>query len=183
MTKDNHLLGKFDLTGIPPAPRGVPQLEVTFEIDANGILTVGAVDKGTGATLFRAEHCWYACPWWSVSPCRYAAVDGACCPAPQAGRLSVSIAAHRQVREDRHQERQGKAKRGGDRAHGQGGRGLRRTGSFGQQDMLLAAWQDMYVVHVLDIAQAGHVLLNWLTLYGWLNALSCCAACRIICCC
>jgi len=48
MTKDNHLLGKFDLTGIPPAPRGVPQLEVTFEIDANGILTVGAVDKGTG---------------------------------------------------------------------------------------------------------------------------------------
>jgi len=51
MTKDNHLLGKFDLTGIPPAPRGVPQLEVTFEIDANGILTVGAVDKGTGARL------------------------------------------------------------------------------------------------------------------------------------
>ena len=51
MTKDNHLLGKFDLTGIPPAPRGVPQLEVTFEIDANGILTVGAVDKGTGALL------------------------------------------------------------------------------------------------------------------------------------
>lgn len=53
MTKDNHLLGKFDLTGIPEAPRGVPQLEVTFEIDANGILTVGAVDKGTGDTL---EH-------------------------------------------------------------------------------------------------------------------------------
>ena len=52
MTKDNHLLGKFDLTGIPPAPRGVPQLEVTFEIDANGILTVGAVDKGTGVLLF-----------------------------------------------------------------------------------------------------------------------------------
>lgn len=40
MTKDNHLLGKFDLTGIPPAPRGVPQIEVTFEIDANGILQV-----------------------------------------------------------------------------------------------------------------------------------------------
>merc|ERR1712023_122868 len=48
MTKDNHLLGKFDLTGIPPAPRGVPQLEVTFEIDANGILNVKAEDKGTG---------------------------------------------------------------------------------------------------------------------------------------
>lgn len=40
MTKDNHQLGKFDLTGIPPAPRGVPQIEVTFEIDANGILQV-----------------------------------------------------------------------------------------------------------------------------------------------
>ena len=48
MTKDNHLLGKFDLTGIPPAPRGVPQIEVTFEIDASGILNVAAEDKGTG---------------------------------------------------------------------------------------------------------------------------------------
>mmetsp|Transcript_32245 Transcript_32245/g.42519 ORF Transcript_32245/g.42519 Transcript_32245/m.42519 type:complete len:658 (+) Transcript_32245:149-2122(+) len=48
MTKDNHLLGKFELTGIPPAPRGVPQIEVTFEIDANGILQVSAQDKGTG---------------------------------------------------------------------------------------------------------------------------------------
>lgn len=48
MTKDNHQLGKFDLTGIPPAPRGVPQIEVTFEIDVNGILRVSAEDKGTG---------------------------------------------------------------------------------------------------------------------------------------
>merc|ERR1712093_163061 len=48
LTKDNHLLGKFDLTGIPPAPRGTPQIEVTFEIDANGILQVSAEDKGTG---------------------------------------------------------------------------------------------------------------------------------------
>jgi heat shock protein 5 len=48
MTKDNHLLGKFDLTGIPPAPRGVPQIEVSFEVDANGILQVSAEDKGTG---------------------------------------------------------------------------------------------------------------------------------------
>merc|ERR1711904_610264 len=48
MTKDNHILGKFELTGIPPAPRGVPQIEVTFEIDANGILQVSAEDKGTG---------------------------------------------------------------------------------------------------------------------------------------
>eukprot|EP00500_Bicosoecida_sp_ms1_P001546 CAMPEP_0203806632 /NCGR_PEP_ID=MMETSP0115-20131106/597_1 /ASSEMBLY_ACC=CAM_ASM_000227 /TAXON_ID=33651 /ORGANISM="Bicosoecid sp, Strain ms1" /LENGTH=662 /DNA_ID=CAMNT_0050715295 /DNA_START=72 /DNA_END=2060 /DNA_ORIENTATION=- len=48
MTKDNHVLGKFELSGIPPAPRGVPQIEVTFEIDANGILQVSAEDKGTG---------------------------------------------------------------------------------------------------------------------------------------
>nr|BBO36589.1 heat shock 70 kDa protein [Gallus gallus] len=48
MTKDNNLLGKFDLTGIPPAPRGVPQIEVTFDIDDNGILNVSAVDKSTG---------------------------------------------------------------------------------------------------------------------------------------
>jgi heat shock protein 5 len=48
MTKDNVLLGKFELTGLPPAPRGVPQIEVTFEIDANGIVNVAAEDKGTG---------------------------------------------------------------------------------------------------------------------------------------
>merc|ERR1712136_638282 len=48
MTKDNNLLGKFELTGIPPAPRGVPQIEVTFDIDANGILNVSAVEKGSG---------------------------------------------------------------------------------------------------------------------------------------
>merc|ERR1712050_10530 len=48
MTKDNHQLGKFELGGIPPAPRGQPQIEVTFEIDSNGILNVGAEDKGTG---------------------------------------------------------------------------------------------------------------------------------------
>uniref|UniRef100_A0A4W4E928 Heat shock cognate 71 kDa protein n=2 Tax=Electrophorus TaxID=8004 RepID=A0A4W4E928_ELEEL len=48
MTKDNNILGKFELTGIPPAPRGVPQIEVTFDIDANGILNVSAVDKSTG---------------------------------------------------------------------------------------------------------------------------------------
>merc|ERR1712165_60236 len=47
MTRDNHLLGKFDLTGIPPAPRGVPQIEVTLDIDVNGILNVSAVDKST----------------------------------------------------------------------------------------------------------------------------------------
>jgi L1 cell adhesion molecule like protein len=50
MTKDNHLLGKFDLSGIPPAPRGIPQIEVTFDVDANGIMGVTAVDKTTGKT-------------------------------------------------------------------------------------------------------------------------------------
>eukprot|EP00568_Trieres_chinensis_P001400 CAMPEP_0183293874 /NCGR_PEP_ID=MMETSP0160_2-20130417/2401_1 /TAXON_ID=2839 ORGANISM="Odontella Sinensis, Strain Grunow 1884" /NCGR_SAMPLE_ID=MMETSP0160_2 /ASSEMBLY_ACC=CAM_ASM_000250 /LENGTH=680 /DNA_ID=CAMNT_0025455069 /DNA_START=203 /DNA_END=2245 /DNA_ORIENTATION=- len=48
MTKDNLLLGRFDLKGIPPAPRGVPQIEVTFSVDVNGILEVSAEDKGTG---------------------------------------------------------------------------------------------------------------------------------------
>jgi L1 cell adhesion molecule like protein len=48
MTKDNNILGKFHLDGIPPAPRGVPQIEVTFDIDANGILNVSAADKSTG---------------------------------------------------------------------------------------------------------------------------------------
>jgi molecular chaperone DnaK len=48
MAAENKLLGQFDLVGIPPAPRGVPQIEVIFDIDANGILHVGAVDKGTG---------------------------------------------------------------------------------------------------------------------------------------
>lgn len=47
LTKDNNLLGKFELSSIPPAPRGVPQIEVTFEIDANGIMKVAAADKGT----------------------------------------------------------------------------------------------------------------------------------------
>merc|ERR1711906_26189 len=47
-TKDNNILGKFELTGIPPAPRGEPQIEVTFDIDANGILNVSASEKATG---------------------------------------------------------------------------------------------------------------------------------------
>jgi len=50
MTKDNHLLGHFTLEGIPPAPRGVPQIEVTFEIDENSIMNVTAVDKGKGTS-------------------------------------------------------------------------------------------------------------------------------------
>jgi len=49
MTKDNNLLGKFDLGGIPPAPRGVPQIEVTFDIDSNGIMNVTAQDKANSS--------------------------------------------------------------------------------------------------------------------------------------
>src|SRR6476469_7003365 len=48
MAADNKMLGQFDLVGIPPAPRGVPQVEVTFDIDANGIVNVQAKDKATG---------------------------------------------------------------------------------------------------------------------------------------
>ena len=48
MTKANRLLGQFELAGIPPAPRGVPQIEVSFDVDANGILSISAHDKGTG---------------------------------------------------------------------------------------------------------------------------------------
>jgi len=50
MTRDNNILGKFELSGIPPMPRGKPQIEVTFDLDANGILQVGASDKTTGKT-------------------------------------------------------------------------------------------------------------------------------------
>ena len=48
MTKDCHKLGTFDLTGLPPAPRGVPKIEVTFDVDANGILNVHAIETGCG---------------------------------------------------------------------------------------------------------------------------------------
>merc|ERR1712048_881747 len=48
LTKDNHLLGTFEIDGIPPAPRGVPQIEVTFDIDANGIMKISACDKSSG---------------------------------------------------------------------------------------------------------------------------------------
>lgn len=58
MAKDNVSLGKFDLDGIPPAPRGVPQIEVTFDIDANGILQVSAKDLGTG----KAQHITISAP-------------------------------------------------------------------------------------------------------------------------
>ena len=62
MTKDNHLLGKFELTSIPPAPRGVPQIEVTFDIDANGIIKVSATDKATAprASVGSGQGLWFA---------------------------------------------------------------------------------------------------------------------------
>ncbi len=53
-TRDNNLLGKFELSGIPPAPRGVPQINVVFDIDANGILNVSAEDKTTGTPALSA---------------------------------------------------------------------------------------------------------------------------------
>ena len=56
MAADNKSLGKFILDGIPPAPRGVPQIEVTFDIDANGILKVTAADKATGSQPAHHHH-------------------------------------------------------------------------------------------------------------------------------
>ena len=92
MTKDNHLLGKFELTGIPPAPRGQPQIEVTFEIDANGILQV------------RGGRC-RGCVLRSAYP-----------PSTAAGVGRGQ--GHGQVREDHHHGREGPPVQGGDRAHG-----------------------------------------------------------------
>lgn len=57
MAKDNKVLGRFQLVGIPPAPRGIPQIEVTFDIDANGIVNVHAKDKGTGKEQ-QSESTW-----------------------------------------------------------------------------------------------------------------------------
>ena len=57
MAADNKLLGQFDLVGIPMAPRGVPQVEVTFDIDANGIVHVAAKDLGTGKEQSIKDHC------------------------------------------------------------------------------------------------------------------------------
>jgi molecular chaperone DnaK len=54
MAADNKMLGQFNLEGIPPAPRGVPQIEVTFDIDANGIVSVSAKDKATGKEQVRS---------------------------------------------------------------------------------------------------------------------------------
>lgn len=61
MTRDNRLLGKFELSGIPPAPRGTPQVEVSFDVDANGILQVHA--RGLILFLFfTLQECKYFCP-------------------------------------------------------------------------------------------------------------------------
>jgi len=66
MAADNKMLVQFDLVGLPPAPRGVPQIEVTFDIDANGVVEVGAVDKSTGK---KTVHL-HSLEWWALR-CRY----------------------------------------------------------------------------------------------------------------
>jgi Hsp70 protein len=63
-TKDNNLLGKFELSGIPPAPRGVPQINVVFDIDANGILNVSAEDKTTGMLVRTVTGCMLSIASW-----------------------------------------------------------------------------------------------------------------------
>ena len=60
-TKDNNLLGKFELSGIPPAPRGVPQINVIFDIDANGVLNVSAEDKTAGKYPYSLQLQSFAC--------------------------------------------------------------------------------------------------------------------------
>ena len=73
-TRDNNLLGKFELSGIPPAPRGVPQITVIFDIDANGILNVSAEDKTSGEFVWLAWEC--SCV---TAPCS-AAICSSCAP-------------------------------------------------------------------------------------------------------
>ena len=65
-TRDNNLLGKFELSGIPPAPRGVPQINVIFDIDANGILNVSAEDKTTGEHWLSRHTPWFFSCWFQV---------------------------------------------------------------------------------------------------------------------
>ena len=62
MAADNKLLGNFELVGIPPAARGTPQIEVTFDIDANGIVSVSAKDKGTGKRAKNTNSSF----WWFI---------------------------------------------------------------------------------------------------------------------
>jgi len=90
MTRDNNLLGKFELSGIPPAPRGVPQITVTFDIDANGILNVSAEDKAGGEQF---------CPAIPVCHGMFLASRGtcqcSCCPNNQ--RASVFMTHHKHL--------------------------------------------------------------------------------------
>jgi hypothetical protein len=93
MTKDNHKLGQFDLKGIPSAPRGVPQIEVTFEVDANGILSVAAQDKGTGKkesiTITSDKVRCARAGWPAAGGCRAAVLLG-CWPGLLLGRYWCS---------------------------------------------------------------------------------------------
>jgi molecular chaperone DnaK (HSP70) len=74
--RDNHLLGKFELNNIPPAPRGVPQIEVTFAVDSNGIMQVSAVDKGTGKS--ESITITVRSPFFRVSSTRSRVADPVC---------------------------------------------------------------------------------------------------------
>merc|ERR1712007_243535 len=68
MTKSNRLLGQFELSGIPPAPRGIPKIEVEFDVDANGILSISASDQLSGSSKsIRYIHAKLECRWVSGS--------------------------------------------------------------------------------------------------------------------
>ena len=90
MTRDNNLLGKFELSGIPPAPRGVPQITVTFDIDANGILNVSAEDKAGG------EHCCVAIPVCNgMFPASRGTCQCSCCSNNQRASVVMTHCNHR----------------------------------------------------------------------------------------
>ena len=89
-TRDNNLLGKFELSGIPPAPRGVPQINVVFDIDANGILNVSAEDKTTGTCsrqMFRPPYALISC--WSTAQLPYTEISAEPCRLPLPGWVAA----------------------------------------------------------------------------------------------
>ena len=92
LTKDNNLLGKFELSGIPPVPRGVPQIEVTFEIDENGIMEVAAADQDTARLEIVTKDGWafsvrIRCSRTSFSGAGVVQPHGLACPGARSGVL------------------------------------------------------------------------------------------------